>query len=454
MEYYCRKYAYKTDCGIVRFWMGPVPIVLLTRVPSIKAVLESPTLTTKPEEYKILARVTGDGLITDSGEKWRSRRKMISCFFHPTVLQSYETRFNSYSCVLTKKLDQFADKDEAFDLLPYLKHYTMDLSADIILGCQTNTQEGENLEYFEAVAHLVDEGLKGFHSPWLRIKAISRLLGHERRIEKSEAIARDFETKMVLARKKEYDSMKTRSVSEKTSSEEIDKKCFLDWYLSLQDEHNLSIEDIRGELGTLLFAGVKTKRVFQPSQIKPSMVEFLYDLTRRGPGKTVSAHNIISDVTGLFLFILGNKLECQNKIYEELISIQNNASSFQGEKERDVTSDDLRSLVYLDRCVKEALRYYPAILLFGRRITKDVRIGEYTIPAGVTAYISPFSVGRDPREWEEPDFYNPDNFSSENVAKRDPFAYVPFSAGIRNCLGMSSSVRKYFLKLYINEIFL
>lgn len=60
---------------------------------------------------------------------------------------------------------------------------------------------------------------------------------------------------MVLARKKEYDSMKTRSVSEKTSSEEIDKKCFLDWYLSLQDEHNLSIEDIRGELGTLLFAG-------------------------------------------------------------------------------------------------------------------------------------------------------------------------------------------------------
>ena len=67
---------------------------------------------------------------------------------------------------------------------------------DIILGCQTNTQEGENLEYFEAVAHLVDEGLKGFHSPWIRFMAISRLLGHERRIEKSEAIARDFETKV------------------------------------------------------------------------------------------------------------------------------------------------------------------------------------------------------------------------------------------------------------------
>lgn len=98
MEYYFRKYAFKTDCGLIRLWIGPFPIVFLTRPPSVKVsrflsvflykyllckiasfflfylnnntegskfqtILENPNLNEKPSEYKVLNGMWGDGLI-------------------------------------------------------------------------------------------------------------------------------------------------------------------------------------------------------------------------------------------------------------------------------------------------------------------------------------------------------------------------------------------------------
>jgi len=62
--------------------------------------------------------------------------------------------------------------------------------------------------------------------------------------------------------------------------------------------------------------------------------------------------------------------------------------------------------------------------------------GQYTIPAGITIYIQKYSLHRHPECYPNPEEFNPDNFLPERVRERHPYAYIPFSAGPRNCIGM------------------
>lgn len=57
------------------------------------------------------------------------------------------------------------------------------------------------------------------------------------------------------------------------------------------------------------------------------------------------------------------------------------------------------------------------------------------MPKGSSAVLGIIHTHRDPELWEEPLMFNPDRFLPENVAKRHPYSYIPFSAGPRNCIG-------------------
>lgn len=56
-----------------------------------------------------------------------------------------------------------------------------------------------------------------------------------------------------------------------------------------------------------------------------------------------------------------------------------------------------------------------------------------TVPKGTSLTIIPFLIHRDPRIYPDPEKFQPERF--EKSSSRSPYAYIPFSAGMRNCIG-------------------
>lgn len=127
------------------------------------------------------------------------------------------------------------------------------------------------------------------------------------------------------------------------------------------------------------------------------------------------------------LFLLGTSPEIQDKIVEELDSI------FDGDRTRPPTMKELNDMKYLECAIKESLRLYPSVPFLGRHLHEDVQIGEYLVPAGTMALVSTYVLHRDKNVFPKPEIYNPDRFLPENSIGRHPYAYIPFSAGPRNC---------------------
>jgi cytochrome P450 len=98
------------------------------------------------------------------------------------------------------------------------------------------------------------------------------------------------------------------------------------------------------------------------------------------------------------------------------------------------TVADLARLPYTDSVVKETLRLYPPIGRIGRRPVRDVDLNPPVLVKDTTLFLSPFVTGRDPRWFPEPESFRPERWDRP-APDRPRFAWFPFGAGSRSCIG-------------------
>jgi cytochrome P450 len=98
-------------------------------------------------------------------------------------------------------------------------------------------------------------------------------------------------------------------------------------------------------------------------------------------------------------------------------------------------ADDLQRLSYTRRVIEEVLRLYPPTWLTARSPTVDDELGGYHVPAGTLILLSPYVTHRHPDVWAAPESFDPDRFGPGRSASRPAFAYIPFGAGPRRCIG-------------------
>jgi cytochrome P450 len=106
-------------------------------------------------------------------------------------------------------------------------------------------------------------------------------------------------------------------------------------------------------------------------------------------------------------------------------------------------STETRSRTYFDKCVDETLRWAtPISVTAPRQFPLARQFSDYFWPAGTSVSLFIPAMHYNPNYWDNPDRFNPSNFDDELVRKRDPFAFVPFGAGRRMCIGRALAYEK------------
>ncbi|NWH74051.1 CP3A9 protein, partial [Piaya cayana] len=120
--------------------------------------------------------------------------------------------------------------------------------------------------------------------------------------------------------------------------------------------------------------------------------------------------------------------DVQQKLLDEVDSVFPNKAP--------LTYEAMMKMEYLDMTVNEILRLFPIGGRIERACKKDVEINGVTIPKGTVVMIPAYTLHRDPEYWPNPEEFRPERFSKENKESIDPYTYLPFGAGPRNCIGM------------------
>jgi enediyne biosynthesis protein E7 len=103
--------------------------------------------------------------------------------------------------------------------------------------------------------------------------------------------------------------------------------------------------------------------------------------------------------------------------------------------DRPPTYDDLARLTYTTQVVEEAIRLYPPVWMLSRIALGPDEIGGYHIPAGSDVLICLYTLHRNPQFWDDPERFDPERFRPDRAAERPRYAYLPFGAGPRFCVG-------------------
>jgi len=107
----------------------------------------------------------------------------------------------------------------------------------------------------------------------------------------------------------------------------------------------------------------------------------------------------------------------------------------------------MEQLRYTQQLINEALRLYPPGWLLSRRTVQPDVLSGYEIAAGTNVLLPLYLLHRHPRYWQDPERFLPERFAAEYEAERPRFAYMPFAAGPRHCIGETFALYEMLMHL-------
>ncbi|XP_055975263.1 cytochrome P450 4F3-like isoform X2 [Sorex fumeus] len=383
------------------WWVGPCHAVIRVFCPTcIKPILFAPAEIAPKDMlfYSFLKPWLGDGLLLSAGDKWGRHRRLLTPAFHFNILKPYVKIFSQSADTMHAKWARLLSRGSArLDMFEHVSLMTLDSLQKCVFSFDSNCQEKPS-EYIAAILELSALVAKRHQQLLLHWDLLYHLTADGRRFRRACHLVHSFTDAVIQERRQALLAQGSHDfLRAKAKAKTLD---FIDVLLLAQDEDGkqLSDEDIRAEADTFMFEG--------------------HDTTASG--------------LSWVLFNLAKHPEHQERCRQEVGAL------LQGREPQELEWDDLASLPFLTMCIKESLRLHPPVTVVSRCCSQDVPLPDgRVIPKGVICLISIFGTHHNPSVWPDPEVYDPFRFEAENMKDRSPLAFIPFSAGPRNCIGQT-----------------
>ncbi|XP_016976667.1 probable cytochrome P450 4ac2 [Drosophila rhopaloa] len=368
------------------------PMYNVVRAEEAEEIFQSPKLITKNVIYDLLKPFLREGLLTSTDQKWHSRRKALTPAFHFNVLQSFLTIFKEECNKLTKVLNQSVN--EELELNQVIPQFTLNNVCETALGVKLDDMT-EGLRYRQSI-HAIEEVMQQrLCNPFFYNIVYFYLFGDYRKQVDNLKIAHDFSSRIIEKRRTLF---RSKQLSQSDDFGKKQRYAMLDTLLAAEAEGQIDHEGICDEVNTFMFEG--------------------YDTT--------------STCLIFTLLMLALHKDVQDRCFEEVESLH--------EESDEISVFQYNELVYLECVIKESLRMFPSVPFIGRRCMEECVVNGLVMPKDTQINVHIFDIMRDPRHFPNPNTFQPDRFLPENTVNRHPFAFVPFSAGQRNCIGQKFAI--------------
>jgi len=364
----------------VRYPVGPFRFHLFTEPDAVRHVLvgNHGNYTKNTFQYRLLSRITGDGLLTMDGPEWLARRRLAQPSFHRARVSEFAPTFTRYAEDLADRWDAPCRSGTPVDVAAEMMHVALQAVVKTLFGAEVGDRAGPLWRAALDVLHhiMFQARTLGLVPSWLPTSG-------NRRFRRALAVLDDSISGTIADRRREgaaADAARTDLLQRLIDAQ--------------RDEGDARLTDrqLRDEMMTLLIAGHETVA---------SALTWTWHLLAGTPDADSALSDEVRDV-------LGSRLP---------------------------TAADLPRLVYTRAVFEEAMRLYPPAWVITRRARAADEISGYTVPRGALVVLSPYITQRHPDFWEHPERFEPERFLPAADDSRHRYAYFPFGGGPHLCIG-------------------
>lgn len=372
MEFYAR--LARDYGGFSRFYYGRKPTFLAASPESIKELLvDKREIYVKNTRYAAIRRAIGNGLLNSEGELWKRQRRHTQNVLNRKAIRDQVPQAAEVIVPELVHWQKMAESGDPIDIEPNLTRMVQLLIGQWVLGSQYE-------RYGEQVTELVAAVRQAWPEPprsmWASLKPPPLL-----RLRKLEVLL------------KKLDEIIYSVIRSQRESGSVD--------FSL--------------LSGLARAGVEEGQGFSDSELRDQL------LTAYHAGFETSASNLT------FLFYeLSHNPDIRERLNREVDEVLGDGLPESG---------DIAKLEYARCCLSEGLRLYPPAYNFTRVALQEHTLSGYPVPKGSMVIVSPYATHRIEKLFPDPLRFDPERFRPEAIEGRSQFAYLPFGAGHRFCVG-------------------
>lgn len=369
------------------------PAVILTHPDTVKNLLKtSDPKPTNTGVYTYGKAWIGDGLLLSSGAKWERNRRLLTPAFHFDVLKPYVLIKNKAVELFLDKMDLYATSGKRCEMFSNISLLAFDVILRCVFSYENDVQtRGDSHPYVQAVHELERLWFQRARKPWFHFDFIYKFSKDYQQFKKHCDFVHSISDDVIRERKETLAKCEIKTLIKERYLD------FLDILTTARDEdgRGLSHQEIRDEVDTFLFAGHGTTA--------SSISWTLYSLAQHPDHQTL----------------------CQEEIDAVL----------EGRNDDTVHWADLSDLKYVTMCIKESMRLHCPVPFIQRETTSGITVDGVTLPLNSIVGANIYGLHHNPVVWDDPMEFRPSRFSPENIVKIDNFAFIPFSAGKRNCIG-------------------